>query len=107
MAAPVELSIVHEQAAKSRSSARDILRTADYLDIDTKVFGAKGREGNNGSVGYQRNAFAVGNAGQGPYVGHKELRIGNDFKEQCSGVLVNERFHLLQIGKVGKACFDT
>ena len=103
MARPVVATVVDDETAEPRAATGDILRAGDDLDVYPEIAGTEGREWHDGGVGNEGHASIVGNPRERTDVGHEELRIGDDFEEQGTGLVVDEALHPGQVGEVGKA----
>ena len=62
--APVELSVVDEQAAETRATTRDILRARHHLDIHAEIDGMEGGKRYDGGIGNQGDSSLMGDVGK-------------------------------------------
>ena len=95
-----ERSVVDNQSAERCCSARNVLRTAHNLNINTQSLGIELGKRNHGCVGNERNAVLACHLGKSSNVGNLHLRISNDFEEDAAGVLVYGSLNSINVEQI-------
>ena len=96
-------TVIDDHTAKRCGTATDILGTGYHLDIHAQILSRELGERNDGSISHQGHILLVSHLRKRLQVGHLQLRIGNDFQEHATGILINCLAYLFYIGQIAQS----
>ena len=96
-------TVIDDHTSERCGTAADILGTGYHLDIHAQILSRELGERNDGSISHQGYVLLVSHLRKRLQVGHLQLRIGNDFQEHATGILINCLAYLFYIGQVAQS----